>query len=127
MTPLQEQLPEWRGKYTDVNPLEKLHEDEPWFFLRAQDATAPGAVEAYANALNIAAEIQRQVSRKLHSMSLQADLRDKTDKAHRIRKSADEASDLADKLHAQALDCFTAAEAMRQWQIRNPELVKLPD
>lgn len=127
MTPVQEQLPEWRGKYQDVNPFDKLNPDEPWFFLRAQDATAPGAVEAYANALNIASEIQRQEARRFRSLQLQADLHDREDLVLVRRHAADQAEELADRLHQQALDCFTAAEAMRQWQMRNPEQVKLPD
>ena len=32
------------GKYTGKNPLEKLHDGEPYFFLRAQDRLAPDAV-----------------------------------------------------------------------------------
>lgn len=35
-------------KYNNINPLEKLHEGEPYFFLRSQDQCAPAAVTHYA-------------------------------------------------------------------------------
>jgi hypothetical protein len=38
-----------KGKYDGVNPLEKLHEGEPYFFLRAQDKHAPLTVLKYAD------------------------------------------------------------------------------
>jgi hypothetical protein len=39
------------GKYENENPLQKLHEGEPYFFLRSQDIHAPEAVRAYAEFL----------------------------------------------------------------------------
>jgi hypothetical protein len=36
--------------------MQQLHPDEPWFTIRAQDALAPNAVEAWANFAEIAAE-----------------------------------------------------------------------
>lgn len=39
------------GKYPDGPPLAKLHDGEPWFFLRAQDELAPDVVEFYADKL----------------------------------------------------------------------------
>jgi len=41
-------------KYGDIDPRTKLHEDEPYFFLRAQDVMAPAAVDAYAGLLEVA-------------------------------------------------------------------------
>ncbi len=38
-------------KYDGVNPLEKLHPGEPFFFIRAQDIYAPAAVMSYASLL----------------------------------------------------------------------------
>jgi len=98
---VNDRLPaDWQGKYYGLNPLEKVHEGEPWFFLRAQDATAPGALEGYANTLNAISHVARTVN---------------DDPAQ------------ARLLHLMALDCFKAAEAFRIWQQRNPDLVKLPD
>ena len=39
------------GKYDGKNPLEKLHDGEPYFFLRAQDRLAPDAVREYSSQL----------------------------------------------------------------------------
>lgn len=39
------------AKYDNVNPLEKLHDGEPYFFLRAQDIHAPATVADYAERL----------------------------------------------------------------------------
>lgn len=41
------------GKYENTNPLEKLHDGEPYFFLRAQDIHAPYAVRQYAEAVGV--------------------------------------------------------------------------
>lgn len=40
------------AKYQNVNPLTKVHEDEPWFFIRAQDKLSVEAVMAYSQLLN---------------------------------------------------------------------------
>jgi hypothetical protein len=40
-------------KYENTNPLEKLHEGEPYFFLRSQDLHAPYAVREYAEAVGV--------------------------------------------------------------------------
>lgn len=34
--------------YDGSNPLEKLHEGEPYFLIRAQDVFSPAAIQAYA-------------------------------------------------------------------------------
>lgn len=41
------------GKYEHINPLEKLHEGEPYFFLRAQDIHSTFAVRQYADAVGV--------------------------------------------------------------------------
>lgn len=46
------------SKYSNTNPLEKLHEGEPFFFLRAQDKLAPAIVLAYAEALEMCGDAQ---------------------------------------------------------------------
>lgn len=38
-------------KYQNQNPFDKLHPDEPWFFIRAQDKHAPEAIKFYADLL----------------------------------------------------------------------------
>ena len=40
------------NKYQDVNPLEKLHPGEPFFFIRAQDIHSPAIIGVYASMLN---------------------------------------------------------------------------
>lgn len=55
------------GKYPDGPPMTKLGDDEPWFFLRAQDELAPMVVDDYASRLDRrgdakgAAEVRRIV------------------------------------------------------------------
>lgn len=44
------------GKYPDGPPMTKLGDDEPWFFLRAQDFHAPMIVDAYADRLDKAGD-----------------------------------------------------------------------
>lgn len=54
------------GKYEHIDPRSKLHEGEPYFFLRAQDVLAPAAVEAYAGMLEAAAKIGGTAGADLH-------------------------------------------------------------
>lgn len=42
-----------KGKYEGINPIEKLHEGEPYFFLRAQDIHSTFAVRQYAEAVGV--------------------------------------------------------------------------
>lgn len=86
-------------KYHEKNPLEKLHEGEPFFFLRAQDRLAPDAVRAYADLL-----------------------KRESDKA-----SAEGDQVRADGLLKQSLGVLRAARAFMEWQVDNPSMVKLPD
>jgi len=41
------------GKYENINPLSKLHDGEPYFFLRAQDMHSSFAVRQYAEAVGV--------------------------------------------------------------------------
>jgi len=45
-------------KYKDTNPFLKLHPDEPWFFIRAQDAFAPASVRSYASMLSASGDMK---------------------------------------------------------------------
>jgi len=36
------------AKYVGINPIQKLHDGEPYFFIRAQDVFSPAAIQAYA-------------------------------------------------------------------------------
>lgn len=92
-------------KYQGINPLDKLHPDEPWFFIRAQDRLSVEAVKRYVLLLQEAAE---RVSRDTNldeadAMSLALNL---TDQADEITKFV-----------------FQFIE----WQKANPEKVKYPD
>lgn len=46
------------GKYENQNPIEKLHPEEPYFFLRSQDIYAPKAIRTYAGFLYINDDIK---------------------------------------------------------------------
>jgi len=41
------------SKYENINPIEKLHAGEPYFFLRAQDMHSSYAVRHYAEAVGV--------------------------------------------------------------------------
>lgn len=45
-------------KYQNINPLEKLHEGEPFFFIRGQDVNAYHAVINYATLLKAQGDIK---------------------------------------------------------------------
>jgi hypothetical protein len=85
-------------KYETVNPLSKLREDEPFFFLRSQDKLAPLAVQAYADALN--------------------------SEANRLFESDPET---AKRLMCDAIQVLKFATRMVDWQLDNQQFVKLPD
>lgn len=92
-------------KYVGVNPLTKLHPDEPWFFVRAQDRLSVEAVKHYALLLQEAAE---RVSRDTN-----LDEADAVSLALSLQDQADEVSQFV----------FRFIE----WQKNNPEKVKYPD
>ena len=87
------------GKYEGLNPLERLHEGEPWFFIRAQDRFSVAAVRGYAEGLYAAA-----LDRADHGEA-----------------------DLAAHLHEQAQEVLALVVHMYEWQEANQDLVKIPD
>ena len=86
-------------KYAGQNPLTRLHPDEPYFFIRAQDRLSTAAVIEY--------------SHLLRHESLNASLRG--------------AYDLSDSLIKQADEVLAYAQKFKDWQRENPDKVKLPD
>ena len=52
------------SKYANTNPLEKLHDGEPFFFVRAQDKFAPAVIKAYATLLSF--EGDKSIQREIH-------------------------------------------------------------
>jgi len=88
-----------KPKYQGVNPLERLHPDEPWFFIRAQDRLSPSAVVAYSELLQAEAE----------KAYLKDDIR------------------LWESLSDQATQVAGFARQFIEWQQEHPEFVKLPD
>jgi len=88
-----------KPKYEGINPLERLHPNEPWFFIRAQD--------------KLSVEIVMEYSRLLEGESWKA------------RGRGDEA--LARSLSDQSTQVAQAAHKFLDWQEDNPDKVKLPD
>ncbi len=86
-------------KYAGINPLERLHPGEPYFFIRAQDKLSVDAVTEYSYLL------RREANK--------AAVRDEYD--------------LSDSLNKQADEVLEYAEKFRDWQRENNDLVKLPD
>jgi hypothetical protein len=84
---------------------DRLHPEEPWFTLRAQDILAPLAVQQYANFLRAAA----------------AGLRHGDD----VFTGRDVSRANALQEHAQ--DAEAVAAEMVLWQTQHPDHVKLPD
>lgn len=52
------------AKYEYINPLTKLHEGEPFFFLRAQDLLSTHAVRQYAEAVAVTDPVGAQECRE---------------------------------------------------------------
>lgn len=95
----------WRLPKGAAAIIRKLAPGEPIFILRAQDTTAPAAVERYAsylerNAVELANDQQR-------------------DRGERER--------LADSMTAKADDARKDVARMVAWQAKNPRRVKWPD
>ena len=86
-------------KYANKNPFEKLHPDEPWFFIRAQDALSPESIQHYA-----------------------ALLKRESDKAYTAEQDEKGA-----ELLKQSLGVMRVAHSFIDWQADHPELTKLPD
>jgi hypothetical protein len=88
---------DYKWKYQGQNPIERLHDGEPYFFIRAQDSLSGKAVSAYADLLKEAADNARAYS-----------------------------DSLADNILKQALAVQAMANDFLDWQIDNPTLVKEP-
>ena len=86
-------------KYAGINPLERLHKCEPYFFIRAQDRLSTAAVIEY--------------SHLLRHESVNASLRGD--------------NDLSDSLNKQADEVLAYAQDFKDWQEKNSDLVKYPD
>ena len=86
-------------KYAGINPLERLHPNEPWFFIRAQDRLSTAAVIEY--------------SHLLRHESVNASLRGD--------------HDLSDSLSKQADEVLEFSQRFKDWQRNNSDLVKYPD
>lgn len=86
-------------KYAGKNPLDKLREGEPYFFIRAQDALSSESVQHYASLL-----------------------KRESDKARN-----DGQDSKADELLKQSLGVLRVASIFLDWQHDNKEFVKLPD
>lgn len=84
---------------------DRLHPEEPWFTLRAQDILAPLAVQQYANFLRAAAAGLRL--------------------GDGVLTAEDQA--VVERLQQQAHDAEGEAADMVLWQSQHPDLVKLPD
>ncbi len=88
-----------KPKYEGINPLERLHPNEPWFFIRAQDKLSVDAVIEYSHLL------RRESNRAM------------------LRNDYD----LSDSLNKQAEEVLAFAQTFVDWQQNNSDLVKLPD
>ena len=89
---------DYQWKYQGQNPLERLHDGEPYFFIRAQDSLASEAVQAYADLL------KREQSKALDAGNVE----------------------LSDSLLKQALGVLAMANSFLDWQQDHIELVKKP-
>lgn len=86
-------------KYQGNNPLEKLREGEPYFFIRAQDALSSESVQHYASLL-----------------------KRESDKAYAANEDERGA-----ELLKQSLGVLRVANIFQDWQHDNPTFVKMPD
>ncbi len=86
------------AKYDGVNPFDKLHPDEPWFFIRAQDDLSTYALCEY---------------------------RDRLQRAAIAASSYDE--EAAVRLLRQAIEINQILDNFYNWQKFNKDKVKLPD
>ena len=88
-----------KGKYQNVNPIQRVHPGEPWFFIRAQDRLSTAAVIEYSHLLR----------HESVNSSLRGD------------------HDLSDSLSKQADEVLEFAQKFKEWQQNNSDLVKYPD
>jgi hypothetical protein len=86
-------------KYAGQNPLDRLHEGEPFFFIRAQDKLSVAAVIEYSHLLRYES----------------------------IIASSNEHYALSDSLNKQADEVLEFAQKFKEWQESNSDLLKYPD
>ena len=86
-------------KYQGKNPLEKLRDGEPYFFIRAQDSLSSESVQHYASLL-----------------------KRESDKAYATNEDERGA-----ELLKQSLGVLRVASIFQDWQQDHSEFVKLPD
>lgn len=86
-------------KYEGINPLQRLHEGEPFFFIMARDKLSVAAVIEYSHLLR----------HESVNSSLRGDY------------------DLSDSLNKQADEVLEFAQKFKDWQENNSDLVKYPD
>jgi len=86
-------------KYQGKNPLEKLRDGEPYFFIRAQDSLSSESVQHYASLL-----------------------KRESDKAYAANEDERGA-----ELLKQSLGVLRVANIFQDWQHDHSEFVKLPD
>ncbi len=89
-------------KYTGINPLDRLHPGEPYFFIRAQDRFSVEAIYDYALLL-------KNEARAL------------------VARGGDDDCILASKLIQQMVEIRSFADVFSAWQKDNPDKVKYPD
>jgi hypothetical protein len=87
------------AKYDGVNPFDKLHPDEPWFFIRAQDDLSTYAMEEYRHRLQRTAIEESELGNE----------------------------DIAVRLLRQATEINQILNSFYDWQKANKDKVKLPD
>ena len=88
-----------KHKYDGINPLNRLHEGEPWFFVRGQDKLSVDIVIEYSHLLR----------REANKAAMRNDY------------------DLSDSLTKQAEEVLEFAQDFADWQKENNDLVKYPD
>jgi hypothetical protein len=86
-------------KYAGINPIERLHRGEPYFFIRGQDRLSVAAVIEYSHLLR----------HESVNSSLRGD------------------NELSDSLDKQADEVLSYAQKFKDWQRENPDKVKYPD
>lgn len=87
------------AKYKGENPLTRLHEGEPFFFIRAQDKFSVEAVMAYAKIVQKASD----------EAAVRGD------------------EELSHKLAEDSTEVIFHCNRFLDWREANPDLVKIPD
>jgi hypothetical protein len=88
-----------KPKYEGINPLDRLHPGEPYFFIRAQDKLSVEAVRHYSHLLQEEAN----------------------------KAAGREEDELGESLQLQSIEVIHFAHKFLDWQEEHPDKVKLPD